>query len=141
MNPMEDGSFDSTCNCIHLPYSDGASFAGFRDGTWPVPNSTEKLSFRGIKNLDGIIEFAMAHGMGKASELVVTGGSAGGLSTFLHTDRVAAAVKAVNPSVKARAAPVVGYFLVSVCVRACVRACAGMNGVLVCMWESHSDCT
>lgn len=38
---------------------------------------------------------------------MVTGGSAGGLSTFLHTDRAAARV----PKAKHAGAPVVGYFL------------------------------
>ena len=38
--------------------------------------------------MDGVLDFAMAHGMTKATEFVVTGGSAGGLSTFLHADRI-----------------------------------------------------
>jgi len=119
MNPNPDGSVDQTCNCIHMPYSDGASFAGFREGTWPVPESPETgvpkgatVTFRGIKNLDGVIDFAMKHGMTNATEFVLTGGSAGGLSTFLHADRVASRLKAEAPNIKKiRAAPVVGYFL------------------------------
>ena len=39
------------------------------------------------------------------------GGSAGGLSTFLHVDRIAAKVKARNPSVRVHAVADVGYFL------------------------------
>ena len=43
---------------------------------------------------------------------VLTGGSAGGLSTFLHADRIAAKLRAEAPSIKKIvAAPVVGYFL------------------------------
>merc|ERR1719446_2024922 len=50
--------------------------------------------------------------MTKATEFVVTGGSAGGLSTFLHADRFAGRLKAESPNIKTiRAAPVVGYFL------------------------------
>ena len=50
--------------------------------------------------------------MDKATEFVLTGGSAGGLSTFLHADRVAARLEAEVPTCKKiRAAPVVGYFL------------------------------
>ena len=65
------------------------------DPTTGVPaNAT--VYFRGIKNFDGVLDFAMAHGMGDASELVVTGGSAGGLSTFLHTDRAAARIPKVG---------------------------------------------
>jgi STAM-binding protein len=107
MNPREDGSMDPHCNCLHLPYSDGASFSGFRAKPWKVPGMTQQITFRGIKNFDGVLDFAMEHGMGDASKLVVTGGSAGGLSTFLHTDRAAARV----PKAKTRGAPVVGYFL------------------------------
>ena len=65
-----------------------------------------------VKNLDATIEWAIAHGLDKASEFVLTGGSAGGLSTFLHSDRVAAKVQAAAPACKKiLAAPVVGYFL------------------------------
>jgi hypothetical protein len=37
------------------------------------------VTFRGIKNLDGIIDFMKSKGLDKATEFVVTGGSAGGL--------------------------------------------------------------
>ena len=44
--------------------------------------------------------------------MVVTGGSAGGLSTFLHVDHIAQRLKAGAPGCKlVTAAPVVGYFL------------------------------
>ena len=74
-------------------------------------NGTEKLWFRGIKNLDATVEWALQHGLGNATELVVTGVSAGGLSSFLHVDRIAARVRGVNPGVRVRGAPVVGFFL------------------------------
>jgi hypothetical protein len=54
----------------------------------------------------------MAKGMSKATDFVLSGGSAGGLSTFLHADRVAARLRAEAPACKKiRAAPIVGYFL------------------------------
>merc|ERR1719478_2036907 len=107
------------CNCIAMPYCDGGSFAGYRADPWPVPEDSSSgvpagatVTFRGIKNFDGIIDFAMKHGMTNATEFVLTGGSAGGLSTFLHADRVANRLKAEAPRIKKiRAAPVVGYFL------------------------------
>lgn len=43
-----------------------------------------------------------------ATELIVTGGSAGGLSTFLHMDYVH---KRMPSSTRVTGAPVVGYFL------------------------------
>ena len=112
MNPRPDGSMDRNCNCIHLPYSDGASFSGYRAKPWPVPGTNETVTFRGIKNFDAVVDFAMKHGMTNATEFVLTGGSAGGLSTFLHADRVASRLKAEAPKIREiRAAPVVGYFL------------------------------
>ena len=119
MNPAEDGTLENDCNCLHLPYLDGASFSGYRAKPWPVPENAEMgipanatVTFRGIKNLDAAVDFALAHGMDKATELVVTGGSAGGLSTFLHSDRIKRRAEAGAPALATvRAAPVVGYFL------------------------------
>eukprot|EP00404_Azadinium_spinosum_P000121 CAMPEP_0180428204 /NCGR_PEP_ID=MMETSP1036_2-20121128/6714_1 /TAXON_ID=632150 /ORGANISM="Azadinium spinosum, Strain 3D9" /LENGTH=284 /DNA_ID=CAMNT_0022433829 /DNA_START=565 /DNA_END=1416 /DNA_ORIENTATION=+ len=54
------------------------------------------------------MDFAFAHGLDKATEFVLTGSSAGGLSTFLHADRIASRL---GNCTHVRAAPVVGYFL------------------------------
>jgi len=109
----EGDNLDSTCNCIYMPYGDGASFSGYRKDVWPVPGMPGKnLTFRGIKNFDATLAWAFENGMKDATEFVITGGSAGGLSTFLHADRAAVALKANAPRImKVRAAPVVGYFL------------------------------
>ena len=64
-----------------LPYLDGASFTGYRAEPVPVPgNSTQpKLWFRGIKNLDATLAYALKNlGLDTATEVVVTGTSAGG---------------------------------------------------------------
>ena len=114
MNVKDDGSgaIDDTCNCLFLPYGDGASFSGFRPEPWPVPGKPgQTLTFRGIKNLDAGIDFAVKNGLEKATDFVLSGGSAGGLSTFLHADRVAARVSAVAPAATVRAAPFTGFFL------------------------------
>lgn len=119
----EHGVQQEDCNCAYMPYGDGASFSGFREDPWPVEdwppfdNSTYKvppgtaLHFRGIRNLDATIDFLLSMGMDKATEVRVTGGSAGGLSTFLHMDRIAARVHAVSPHARVTGHPVVGYFL------------------------------
>ncbi len=109
MNVKEDGSIDDTCNCLFLPYADGASFSGYRADSWPVRGGN--LTFRGIKNLYAGLDFAITHGLARASDFVLTGGSAGGLSTFIHADRVAARVGAVAPKATIRAAPFTGFFL------------------------------
>lgn len=116
---------------------DGASFSGFRAGAWPAtpavrmatmlttPDNTlsgQRLHFRGLANLDATLdELVAVHGLGNASEVVVTGTSAGGLSTILHVDRIAArileakaatrAVRGKEDNLKVRGVPVVGGFL------------------------------
>jgi len=116
MNANDAGTgLDTDCNCVYMPYGDGASFSGLRDAPWPVPGSTPPASlvFRGIKNFDASFDYFFAHlGLGNATEFVLTGGSAGGLSTFLHLDRAAERVHAQAPRIKSiRGAPFVGYFL------------------------------
>ena len=62
MNTDENGPV-TDCNCIYMPYGDGASFSGYRAKPWPVPGTNnETLTFRGIKNLDATVEWALAHG-------------------------------------------------------------------------------
>ena len=59
MNALDDGSnIDHTCNCIYMPYGDGASFSGFRKDPWPVPGTNQTLMFRGIKNFDATLNYA-----------------------------------------------------------------------------------
>ena len=72
-------AFDTDCHSMYLPYADGASFAGYRARPWPVPGVPgANLTFRGIKNLDAAVAWALEHGLAEATELVVTGVSAGG---------------------------------------------------------------
>ena len=65
----EGDTLDMDCNAVYLPYGDGASFAGFRAKPWSVPGTKEKLWFRGIKNLDATVEWALRHGLANATEL------------------------------------------------------------------------
>jgi len=118
MNVNEDGTLDRDCNCLYMPYGDGASFSGFRAKPWPVPptvrgaGNNSVLYFRGIKNFDATMDWAFEHGLKDAEEFVLTGGSAGGLSTFLHADRINSRLIKEAPQIKrVTAAPVVGYFL------------------------------
>eukprot|EP01047_Picozoa_sp_COSAG01_P048819 COSAG01_NODE_4783_length_4747_cov_3.078959_3_plen_340_part_00 len=102
------------CNCIQMLYLDGGSFSGNVAEPVPVPGEPGKfVHYRGLRNLDATLEYAFAHlGLGLATEVVVTGGSAGGLSTFLHVDRIAQRVKAGAKDCQVvTAAPVVGFFL------------------------------
>ncbi len=111
-NPLPDGSTERDCNSVDLLYLDGASFSGYRTEPWPVPGTNESLWFRGIKNLDATLDWLFEHGgLKDATEVMLKGESAGGLSTFLHADRVGDRLKAASPKLATyRAQPIVGYF-------------------------------
>ena len=49
--------------------------------------------------------------MSQAELIVFTGGSAGGLTVFLHLDHVAARMKTEAPNARVVGEPVCGYFL------------------------------
>jgi len=111
MNAMEDGRMDD-CNCLHLAYCDGASFSGHQALPVQVPGMPGRnLYFRGKKNLDRALDFAFAHGLGFATEFVLSGVSAGGLASFVHTDRIADRIRQSAPYCKVVAAPFVGFFI------------------------------
>ena len=130
--------FFASCNCVYLPYCDGGSFSGHRVAPWPdgaavrmttmftTPDNTlsgQRLHFRGLANLDATLDdLAETHGLGHATEVLVTGSSAGGLSAVLHVDRIARRVNAARAAahpratepavaVKVRGVPQVGAFL------------------------------
>ncbi|CAN6912409.1 unnamed protein product [Brassica oleracea] len=69
-------------NKVRLRYCDGASFAGDRQ----VGNGTSMLYFRGQRIWNAIILDLLPKGLAKAEKALLTGCSAGGLSTFLHCD-------------------------------------------------------
>lgn len=74
-------------NRVLLWYCDGASFSGNREDTVKVQNQT--LYFRGWRNLQAIVgQLSAKHGLDQAKEVLLTGGSAGGLAAFLHADYV-----------------------------------------------------
>eukprot|EP00731_Ephydatia_muelleri_P030436 Em0021g959a len=88
-------------------YCDGASFSGNVDT--PVPwNSTTTIYFRGLKVLNAVLQSLLDAGMKDASEVILTGCSAGGLATYIHADYVAGFIP---PQAKYRALSDAGYFL------------------------------
>ena len=62
----------------------------------------EKLKTRTTCLQDATLAWALLHGLANATELVVTGVSAGGLSSFLHVDRIAERVRRESPAVQVR---------------------------------------
>eukprot|EP00658_Telonema_sp_P-2_P085068 TRINITY_DN9608_c0_g1_i7.p1 TRINITY_DN9608_c0_g1~~TRINITY_DN9608_c0_g1_i7.p1 ORF type:complete len:324 (+),score=62.71 TRINITY_DN9608_c0_g1_i7:193-1164(+) len=80
-------------NSVFFKYCDGNSFSGSNSSTTIVSGST--LHWRGKHILNGGISDMLAHrGLDKATDVVVSGCSAGGLATFLHCDHWADRIKA-----------------------------------------------
>lgn len=108
-NACDGGSDD---NCISLAYCDGSSFTSFRTAAWPVPQAPQKVVFfRGVRNMMATLDWAFANGMGNATEVHIGGASAGGLSTYLHMNRLLDRLAKEAPQAKLLGGPVDGYFL------------------------------
>jgi len=73
-------------NMVYLQYCDGASFSGGNLTVSQYNNSN--LYFRGAYVLQGFqTDLLDNHGLSEATDVVISGCSAGGLSTFLHVDQ------------------------------------------------------
>ena len=101
-----------TANSARFFYGDGASRSGDVADPVTVPgNASQQMWFRGKKSLDAGIDLLLSLGMSKAELIVFTGGSAGGLTVFLHLDHVAERMKTEAPNARVVGEPVCGYFL------------------------------
>ena len=98
-------------NSVEIRYCDGASVSG--DNPSPVLVGDTTLHFRGRAILDAEIKSLLTdRGMDKATDVVVSGCSAGGLATFLHCDHWADAIgKATANQAKVACMPDSGFFL------------------------------
>jgi len=97
-------------NHVFMRYCDGASFSGNNDTVAVYKNVS--LHWRGKRIREAIAEDLMSNrGLTKATDLVVSGCSAGGLATYLHTDQWCDMLKATNPDAKCVGLPDSGFFL------------------------------
>eukprot|EP00937_MAST-01D_sp_MAST-1D-sp2_P006217 g6217.t1 len=86
--PFEDATV------VYNKYCDGGSWTGALSNPPRVVENTT-LFYRGRGLFDGIFdELFSRHGLGAARELTFSGCSAGGLTTYLHADAVAATMAA-----------------------------------------------
>jgi len=92
-------------NAVWLGYCDGTSFSG------NLSTVHFGLHYRGRANLDAALDSLLARGLSNASNVVFTGGSAGGLATYFHLDHVAKRVRRWAPSVKVVGLGDAGFFL------------------------------
>lgn len=98
MNPLFH-----TWNKVWIPIT-GTSFTG--DVTSGPPY------IRGKRVQMAVIEDLLdSYGMKSATNIILTGGSSGGLATYLTCDRVGAQVKAANPTARYTCLPDAGHFL------------------------------
>eukprot|EP00040_Diaphanoeca_grandis_P028198 m.162258 g.162258 ORF g.162258 m.162258 type:complete len:518 (-) comp31270_c0_seq1:36-1589(-) len=80
-----------TWSHVFIGYCDGSSFSGRVEGLH------QGLHYRGRPNLDAVLDSLIANQSLATSEAVVfTGGSAGGLTTYLQIDHVASRLPNVN---------------------------------------------
>jgi len=83
-------------NKVYVPYCDGGSHLG--DVEDPVPVSTGfykgNLHFRGRAIIDSVYDSLIgSQGMNKATDVIISGSSAGGLTVILHVDRISAMIR------------------------------------------------
>lgn len=93
-------------NKVFFLYCDGGSFSGLLSN--PTSYDGHPLYFRGYYNLLDYAKSLTTKGLASATEVVISGCSAGGLATYLHVDWWAAHF---HSSVKVRGLPDSGFFL------------------------------
>jgi len=97
-------------NHVFMRYCDGGSFSGNNDTVATYKGA--KLHWRGKRVREAIAQDLMENReLKKASDLIVSGCSAGGLATFLHTDQWCDMLRAANPKAKCAGLPDSGFFL------------------------------
>jgi hypothetical protein len=95
---------------IYLPYLDGGSQTG--DLTEPVTVGSKTIYYRGYRIHRATVDTLLNNeGLASATDVILSGGSAGGLATFLHADSWRDAILAVSPSLRFVAVPDSGFFL------------------------------
>ena len=118
MGPAEAGGMGAW-HMVFSVYCDGSSYSGAREAPLPVPPATAAelglapgaaLWFRGADVMPAIFAEleALAGLQSLATDVVLTGTSAGGLATFVHAPRLAALLP---PTADVVAAPDAGAFV------------------------------
>eukprot|EP00978_Attheya_sp_CCMP212_P032821 scaffold129780_cov53-Attheya_sp.AAC.2 len=97
-------------NKIYFPYCDGFSFSG--NVPDPVEQDGIQMHLKGKFILDaGITDMLEGKNLKNATDVVIGGCSAGGLSTILHCDKWADRIRDHSSQVKVACAPESGFFM------------------------------
>ena len=76
-------------NKVYIGYCDGNSFSGRRLSPVAVDGTKEVVHYKGHFILDAVYDMLlMQHSMNTASEVLISGSSAGGLAVLLHLDYI-----------------------------------------------------
>ena len=98
-------------NVVFIKYCDGASFTGSKTGGSSSSSSINDLHYRGFDILTAILtDLKTKHNINTASEVLLTGGSAGAMAVFLHADYIHESLN-LQPESKFGAVPLSGFFL------------------------------
>lgn len=89
LSPNASVNWAATWNAVYVPYCDGTSFSS--DLSAPLTGTAENpqppLYYRGRANMQAVVEDLLANrGLGSATDVLIDGGSAGGLTVLLHAD-------------------------------------------------------
>jgi len=93
-------------NKVRVQYCDGDLFSGNRLEPYKFGNST--LYFRGQSIVEGVFDDLARFGLYNATEIIITGCSAGGISVYLHIDWIR---QRIPSHIKVSAAPDSGFFM------------------------------
>lgn len=94
-------------NSVILRYCDGGSFSGLNDSI--TQHDGVELYFRGRAILEAMQQSLLSKGLNVATDVVISGCSAGGLATYLHVDNWA---KLLSPrGIRVVGMPDSGFFL------------------------------
>lgn len=100
-------------NMVWMRYCDGGSFSGNNETV--TTYKSKQLFFRGKRVREAVYDsLIQEYGLGHATDAVISGCSAGGLATFIHTDQWCDALKRDADShagVKCVGMPDSGFFL------------------------------
>ncbi|KAL9690866.1 hypothetical protein QQ045_011278 [Rhodiola kirilowii] len=91
-------------NRVKIRYCDGSSFTGDVAAVNPSTN----LHFRGARIFNAVVDDLLAKGMKNATNVIISGSSAGGLTTILHCDRFRSMLL---PRTKVKCLADAGYFI------------------------------
>jgi hypothetical protein len=94
-------------NKVLIIYCDGGSFTGNNITRY----DDKDLYFRGKENLKAVKNSLVSRGLSNATDIVISGCSAGGLAVYLHLDWWRDTIAAYDSSIRVTGLAIDGYFL------------------------------